>query len=147
MSKVQINEGRNTVFVFGSNLAGVHGAGAAKDALQYWGAILYKGIGRVGDSWALPTKCDKVRYTLPVFAISAYVEELRIDALSNEDEDYLITRIGCGLAGYKDSEIAPLFEDFPINCYFDEEWREFLGDKVKYWGTFDMSNRSYKMNT
>ena len=113
------------VFVFGSNLAGVHGAGAAKEAQRNWGAIYGLGIGRMGSSYAIPTKDKEIR-TLPLSVISIYVEDFIRYATHRPDENFFVTRVGCVLAGYRDEEIAPLFASAPENCSFAEEWKPFL---------------------
>lgn len=98
----------NQVFVFGSNEAGIHGAGAAKLAFDKFGAKWGKGYGMHGRSFAIPTK-DKQIYTLPLKAISDYVSSFIDYASVNSEIDFLVTEIGCGLAGYRVTDIAPLF--------------------------------------
>jgi hypothetical protein len=120
----EMNDGIN-VFVFGSNLAGIHGAGAAKEALVYWGAQWGVGEGRVRDSYALPTK-DRHIKTLPLAEIEKHVKRFFEIATARWDRTFLVTRIGCGLAGYKDSDIAPMFKDAPSNCVMPDEWKEYL---------------------
>ena len=100
----------NEIFVFGSNLAGVHGAGAAKDALQF-GAKIGVGSGFSGQTYAVPTKDYDVKTTLPKHIISAQIAELKFNILRYPDKFFLITPIGCGLAGYTPEQIAPLFWD------------------------------------
>lgn len=97
------------VFVFGSNLAGIHGAGAAKLALK-WGAIFGKGIGIYGSTYAIPTK-DHTITTLPLNRIQQYVEEFCEFADTFDKKKYLVTEIGCGLAGYRPVQIAPFFQE------------------------------------
>ena len=123
------------VFVFGSNDAGIHGAGAAKYAMQHKGARMGKSYGHVGDSFAIPTKDDNIE-TLPVERIKDYVRGFLAYAAGHRKLNFQVTCIGCGLAGFDHSEIAPFFEDAPRNCYFDELWKPWLGTKVNYWGTF-----------
>lgn len=113
-----------TIFVFGSNLAGAHGAGAAKEAFLTYGAVYGKGFGEHGSSWAIPTKDEKIR-TISIREIKQFVQEFVAEA-SSSDKSYFITRIGCGLAGYKDQDIAPLFQGAPTNCNFPEEWKMYL---------------------
>lgn len=122
------------IFVFGSNLAGVHGAGAAKHAYLHEGAEVRKGIGLAGNSYALPTKDFQIR-TMPVSRIEGYIDQFIEFAKMNTELSFKVTRIGCGLAGHKDSEIAPLFKDAPVNCWFDEAWEPYLGAQHNYWGT------------
>ncbi len=121
------------IFVFGSNLAGVHGAGAALYALKYEGAIYGQGYGRQGNSFAIPTK-DELIQTLPLNTINEYVDGFIDYANNNPDEVFKITKIGCGLAGYRDIEIAPMFTGASLNCTFDHDWLPFLGSKYEYWG-------------
>lgn len=124
-----------TVFVFGSNEAGIHGAGAARFAYKNKGARYGKGYGHHGDSFAIPTK-DEYIETLELLPIYAYVMGFLAYAKGHRKLNFQVTRIGCGLAGLKDSDIAPFFEGAPKNCSFDEEWRKYLGDDYNYWGTF-----------
>lgn len=101
---------KNEIFVFGSNLSGRHGKGAAKTALS-WGAIWGQGTGLQGRTYGIPTKTADVRKTLPVEAIRPYVDRFIQDAKEHSDKIFLVTEIGCGLAGYKPKDIAPLFKD------------------------------------
>lgn len=112
-------------FVFGSNLAGVHGAGAALYARKHHGAVLGKGIGICGNSYAIPTK-DANIVTLPIREITKYVNQFIDFAERNPDMTFMVTRIGCGLAGYTDTQIAPLFKDAPDNCVLPAEWEQFI---------------------
>lgn len=70
--------------------------------------------------------------TLPLDLISCYVCGFLAYATGHRKMKFQVTRIGCGLAGYTDKDIAPLFEGAPLNCVFDEKWRPFLGDKYEY---------------
>lgn len=101
----------NEVFVFGSNLAGHHGGGAAKLAYLKFGAVYGEGIGHFGQSYALPTK-DKNIETLPIETIGTRVEELYNYIVRNNHLFFIITKVGCGLAGYNTEEIKPLFVKF-----------------------------------
>lgn len=125
----------NLIFVFGSNEAGIHGAGAARVALEQWGARQTKGIGLVGCSFAIPTKDKHIR-TLPLDKVKQYVDHFLTTATHRSELHFMVTQIGCGLAGFKKHEIAPMFKDPPRNCSFDTAWHPFLGDDVMYWGTF-----------
>lgn len=109
------------IFVFGSNLAGRHGAGAAYDAMKKYGAILFQGEGLQGRSYALPTKDARIR-TLPLDRIEKYVKDFKDFARSRPDLTFFVTPVGCGLAGYKRSQIKPFFKDMPANCYFAKSW-------------------------
>ena len=126
------------VFVFGSNTMGVHGAGAAKTAVQKHGAQFGKSYGHYGDSFAIPTK-DEWLETLPTEHIMYYVAGFLAYAKDKRKLNFKVTCIGCGLAGKTDKEMAELFMlgdvPPPKNCYFDEKWRPYLGDDVNYWGT------------
>ncbi len=110
------------VFVFGSNLAGRHGRGAAYEALRTHGAIYGQAEGRQGFSYAIPTK-DENLFPLRVDEIKMYVDRFIEYAKANASTIFMVTRIGCGLAGNKDEEIAPLFRDAPQNCVLPENWR------------------------
>lgn len=123
------------VFVFGSNESGIHGAGAAKVAYEKHGARYGKSYGHYGDSFAIPTK-DEYIESMPMERVQMYVQGFLAYAIGHRKLNFQVTCIGCGLAGFKDSEIAPLFKDAPKNCLFDEKWRPWLGDGVNYWGTF-----------
>ena len=109
------------VFVFGSNEAGRHGAGAARVAYEKHGARWGKGFGHYGDSFAIPTK-DMSIMTLDLTVIRKYVEAFLQYASAHKDLTFKVTRIGCGLAGYTDQEIAPMFWEAPSNCLFDDMW-------------------------
>lgn len=122
------------IFVFGSNTAGIHGAGAAKFAYKNKGARYGKGYGHHGDSFAIPTKDENIK-TLPLAQIHEYVRGFIAYAKDHRKQQFQVTRIGCGLAGYKDQDIAPMFLEAPANCLFDEAWRPLLGDGKNYWGT------------
>lgn len=113
------------IFVFGSNLAGIHGAGAAKEAFVSYGAKWGTGSGQTGMSYAIPTKDHQIQ-TMTSDKITPYVNEFIRFATQYPTVGFFVTRIGCGLAGYKDSDIAPLFKDAPINCSFAEDWRKYL---------------------
>lgn len=116
------------IFVFGSNEAGRHGAGAALAAAKFYGAEYGKGLGLYGRSYALPTKDTRIE-TLPIHIVQEYVEGFLFFARCTfNTQKYFMTRIGCGLAGYTDEEIAPLFRNAPTNINFPEEWRTYLED-------------------
>lgn len=113
--------GPGRIFVFGSNLAGVHGGGAAKTAHEQYGAVWGKGQGEQGMCYAIPTKDQNLR-TLPLAAIESFVKMFIAYAGANPHLYFFVTRIGCGLAGYTDDQIAPLFIDAPDNCELPEGW-------------------------
>jgi hypothetical protein len=110
------------IFVFGSNLAGRHGKGAALEARQKHGAIYGQGRGLQGNSYAIPTK-DYELHILPLGNIEPFVAEFCLFALNHPEMEFNVTRIGCGLAGYTDKDIAPMFKDAPENCKLPEGWR------------------------
>lgn len=126
----------NAIFVFGSNLGGHHGAGAARYALMHKGAILGKAVGIQGESYGIPTKFKNTTNTLYIKVIEVYIDNFIKYAKDNPDTKFQVTRIGCGLAGLKDKDIAPLFRRSPKNCYFDTAWEEYLGKEYNYWGTY-----------
>ncbi len=107
------------VFVFGSNLAGKHGAGSAAHAKKYYGAILGEGIGRQGNSYAIPTKDTNLK-VLPLEKIKPHVEVFYDYARAHFWESFNVVAIGCGLAGYTPQEISPLFKDPPENVNLPE---------------------------
>ena len=92
------------IFVFGSNLRGMHGGGAAYVAYRKFGAVMGQGVGLQGQSYAIPTMQGGVE------TIKPYVDEFIQFAREHKDLTFLVTRIGCGIAGFTDEEIAPLFE-------------------------------------
>lgn len=93
----------NEIFVFGSNLAGAHGGGAARLAYNRFGAICGQGVGLQGQSYAIPTMQGGVE------TIKPYVDEFIRFAKQHPEQKFLVTKIGCGIAGFKVEEIAPLF--------------------------------------
>lgn len=95
----------NEIFVFGSNLSGSHGGGAAWLACRCFGAIMGRGTGLQGRSYAIPTMQGGVETIRP------YVDEFIRFARENAGLTFLVTRIGCGIAGFRDREIAPLFSE------------------------------------
>ena len=109
------------IFVFGSNLAGRHGKGAALSALHEHGAIYGQGEGRQGNSYALPTKDWDLR-PLSLLSIDLSVEHFLEYAEAHPELEFNVTRVGCGLAGYADEEIRPMFKDAPANCRLPEGW-------------------------
>jgi hypothetical protein len=93
------------VFVFGSNLAGMHGGGAARTAVNKFGAIWGQGVGLQGQSYAIPTMQGGVE------TIKPYVDDFIEFSKAHADKIFLVTRIGCGIAGFRDEQIAPLFKE------------------------------------
>lgn len=109
MNKKRISSGRiihlapNEIFVFGSNLQGVHGGGAARFAYEHFGAVWGQGVGLHGQSYAIPTMQGGVE------TIKPYVDNFLLFAQAHYELDFLVTEIGCGIAGFTPDEIAPLF--------------------------------------
>lgn len=115
------------VFVFGSNTEGMHAGGAARMAMN-WGAVYGKAFGLQGKTFAIPT----VDYTrsgkMSVDEIKKYVDEFLDFTIKNKDKKFLVTEIGCGIAGFKVSEIAPLFRKALeySNVYLPERFINYL---------------------
>lgn len=115
------------VFVFGSNTEGMHAGGAARMAMN-WGAIYGKAFGLQGKTFAIPT----VDYTrsgkMSIDEIKKYVDEFLDFTIKNKDKKFLVTEIGCGIAGFKVSEIAPLFRKALeySNVYLPERFINYL---------------------
>jgi hypothetical protein len=104
----------NRIFVFGSNLAGRHGKGAALAAQHWHGAIYGQGEGLQGRSYAIPTKDARLR-TLPLEWVHYYVLRFLDFAQAHPELVFRVTPIGCGLAGYRPEQIAPFFAHSPAN--------------------------------
>jgi hypothetical protein len=115
----------DSIFVFGSNLAGRHGKGAALHALKNHGAIYGRGVGLQGDSYAIPTK-DEFLVPLTLEHIYNYVIEFLSFAASHPWLTFNVTAIGCGLAGYKPAQIAPMFFHATENVLLPELFKEVL---------------------
>ena len=112
----------DTIFVFGSNLAGRHGKGAALHALKHHGAEYGKGVGPQGNSYAIPTKSAYLG-TLPLPDIRTYVKQFLAYAKAHPDQRFQLTAIGCGLAGYEPRDIATMFRDAPPNVALTPEFK------------------------
>lgn len=102
-------------------------------ALLKYGAKNGQGIGRQGNSYGIPTK-DRNLKVLKTKVIKEYVQDFLEYARENPDEQFQVTQIGCGLAGFKASQIAPMFHGAPENCFFDTEWKDFLPVGTVFWG-------------
>jgi hypothetical protein len=114
------------VFVFGSNVSGHHGAGAAKTAMK-WGAKYRVGEGLCGKTYALPTVNANITGPLPLFRIQKCVDNFTKTASENPNLKFLVTEVGCGLAGLAVREVAPMFiEASKLNNVFlpKKFWRE-----------------------
>lgn len=110
----------NEVFVFGSNLAGMHAGGAAHLAFRKFGAVWGQGVGLQGRSYAIPTMQEGVETIRP------HVEAFIGFAREHPQLKFLVTQIGCGIAGFSPRQIAPLFEParhveniFLPSCFWD----------------------------
>lgn len=112
---------KDAVFVFGSNLAGRHGKGAARDALEHFGALRGRGEGIQNQSYALPTK-DQNLAVLPLEEIAYRASVFLEFAKQRPELTFVVTPIGTGLSNYPDSCIAPLFERAGENCAFPLSW-------------------------
>jgi len=95
--------GENEIFVFGSNLAGFHGGGAAELAME-WGAIWGQAVGLQGKTYAIPTMFKTVEQMKP------YIDEFLIFAKAHPELKFLVTELGCGIAGFTPKDVAPLFK-------------------------------------
>ena len=112
----------NEIFVFGSNLQGMHGGGAARVAHEKFGAVWGEGIGLQGQSYAIPTMHGGVDVIAP------YVNDFIAFAKEHPELKFLVTEIGCGIAGFRISEMAPLFKEAlkMKNIYLPERFIEVL---------------------
>lgn len=112
----------NEVFVFGSNLKGMHAGGAARVAVDKFGAIWGQGVGMQGQSYAIPTMHGGTDVIAP------YVDEFIKYAKDHPEKKFLVTPIGCGIAGFTEAEIAPLFKDAVDveNIYLPEKFYEYI---------------------
>jgi hypothetical protein len=113
------------IFVFGSNLAGRHGKGAAAYAKRNCGAIYGQGEGLQGSSYALPTK-DYFVKTLPLPKIQKHINTFLEFARAHPELTFQVTNVGCGLAGYTAMQIAPMFKGAPSNCLFSKEFAPWI---------------------
>ena len=114
---------RRVIFVFGSNLAGIHGAGAAKEACDNWVAQWGVGEGLTGNAYAIPTKDGNLR-TLPLDVIRSAYERFHAFAKSYPDMQFLLTPFGTGLAGYSIADIRSIMELEPLrNVWEGGDWK------------------------
>lgn len=119
----------NSVFVFGSNLSGIHGAGAALRAYKHHGATWGQGEGHMGQSYGIPTKGYFNEMTgrfaiLKLWEINAHVGVFKMFAHSRPDLTFNLTPIGCGHAGYHPSYIAPMFRGCPQNVKLPRDFQD-----------------------
>lgn len=115
----------HTIFVFGSNMAGQHTDGAAKTALEHFGAMQGVGRGWSGQSYAIPTMNEHLQQ-MPLSQIQHYVNDFKIYSKNHQKNLYFLTSIGCGIAGYKVEEIAPMFKGISHNVIFPQSFRAFV---------------------
>lgn len=118
------------IFVFGSNLAGRHGAGAARVAWTTHGAQYGRGVGHIGNSYAIPTK-DRDLKSLHLDEIAYYIRIFIQYAKLNPDLYFYITPIGCGLAGFTPELIAPFFRNVPDNCTLPKKFLKVLNEPLR----------------
>lgn len=109
----------DSVFVFGSNILGIHGRGAALDARTYFGAVMGKGYGHYGQSFAIPTKYTPSESLSPA-TIECFVEQFLVYAIQNPKLTFVVTPIGTGLAGNSMADMARLFAGHPNNVTFTD---------------------------
>lgn len=113
------------IFVFGSNLGGLHGLGAAMIAKRFFGAEHGVGEGLTGLSYAIATK-DRFIRTLSLPEIRRHVNAFVEFTLEHPEMKFFVTKVGTGLAKYKDHQIAPMFRGAGSNCSFAEQWKPYL---------------------
>ncbi len=116
---------KRQIFVFGSNLQGRHGAGSALEAQKNHGAIFGQGTGLQGESYAIPTK-DKYMRVMDRYDIIPYVNEFRDFARQHPEMEFNVVAIGCGFAGYKPEDMAPMFIDMPENVKLPKEFLKLI---------------------
>jgi hypothetical protein len=121
----------NEIFVFGSNESGIHKAGAAKIATESFGAKMGIGYGPTGKCFAIPTKSWEIKGVLPQAAIECFVGRFSEYCLMYPDKKFLVTKIGCGLAGYKPEDIAPIF------AAFDDKMFSNVSLPQEFWDVID----------
>jgi len=120
-----VTTSKTEIFVFGSNLKGRHGKGSALEAALYWGAKEGVAIGISGHSYAIPTKDAKLRILGPD-TIRVFVNQFLEFAKSRPELKFNVVEIGCGNAGYKPSQIAPMFKGYPSNVNLPDSFLEVL---------------------
>ena len=113
------------VFVFGSNLAGLHYGGSARHAVEQHGALMGQGVGRQGDSYAIPTLDGEFR-KLSLAEIESHVIVFLAYAEHNLNTQFDVVAIGCGIAGFTPEQIAPMFADAPDTVHLPTEFKAVL---------------------
>lgn len=122
--------GLDRIFVFGSNLAGRHGNGAALAAARHFGAVEGVGRGRTGNAYAVPTRMQMPNnwiVTRTLEEVTVEIAEFVRYTREHNDLEYFVTSVGCGHAGFTPPEIAPLFRE-AYNCSFPQVWKLYLND-------------------
>jgi hypothetical protein len=122
------------IFVFGSNLDGFHDGGAARFAAERCGAVRGVGEGLIGSSYAIPTLGSNFS-AIHIEDVGAAITRFMDFAARRMDMTFKVTRIGCGIAGYHNGDIAPMFNPVLPNCLFDEAWKPYLSEDAQFWGT------------
>ncbi len=122
------------IWVFGSNLSGRHGAGAAKYAMLYHHAVYGIGKGIQGGSYAIPTKkqistTNRELKSLPLSEIKKHVDDFLKYIDDHPNIHFFVTAVGTGLAGYKDKDIAPMFKGAK-RCWFSKSWEKYLKENT-----------------
>jgi hypothetical protein len=120
---------KNEIFVFGSNLNGAHAGGAALLAFQKFGAVMGVGDGITGSSYAFPT-LDKKMQKVSISAFKKSVKKLYETCKENPSKVFLLTKVGCGIAGFAEREVQELFKSPPTNLVLPEDWREIVAKEV-----------------
>lgn len=115
----------NQIFVFNSNLAGRHSDGHADFAYRNFGAIYGVGKGPMNQCYALPTKGMLLK-TLPLSEIKEHVKDFLWYTDTHVHDEFYLTRVGCGLAGYQNWQIAPMFEGYRPNIIFPNDWMKWI---------------------
>ena len=113
------------VFVFGSNLAGIHGAGSAREARLNWGAQMGVGFGPTGNAYAIPSKDRNIEY-MDLCEIEGHVRHFIDYARNNTDMQFHVVAIGCGLAGFRPDQIGPMFRGAPGNCVMPRDFEPYV---------------------
>jgi hypothetical protein len=112
------------IFVFGSNLAGKHGKGAALHAAKYFGAIRGEAMGRTGNAYAIPTKGKNLEI-LDIKEIAFHAKQFIVYAKAHSDLTFQLTPVGTGLAKFTHDQMAPLFKGCPPNVLIPKEWESY----------------------
>ena len=107
---------RRRIFVFGSNEMGYHGGGAAAYAREECGAVMGVGEGLTGEAYALPT-CSSPGKAMPISAVKLACQRFQDFAHAHPEMDFLLTAVGCGIAGFKTHQLGVWFPNLPDNVY------------------------------